>query len=83
MEKRLTKQEQLARDICWAEFGGNSNNARKVAGCSKKEYWAKVANEPKSEYMRDARFLMNILPRLPYLTVLAIIKQGEILRHRH
>lgn len=73
--KRLNGQERLARDICWAEFGGNSNNARKVTGQSKADYWAGVDQSKKDEYMRDAGFLMNILPRLRYLDVLSIIQR--------
>ena len=63
---KLDPIEKLAREICWREF---STPTKKNVGCTKAEYWERVSESKKAEYLRDARFLKTVIPRLPRVIV--------------
>lgn len=49
--------EKLAREICWLGF---ANRDPKIVGCTKVQYWKRLAESKKQDYRSEARQFMYI-----------------------
>lgn len=51
--------ERLARDLCWAGF-----HHPKRVGCTKTQYWDRIAADARADYRKLAREIMFYVKKL-------------------
>lgn len=66
--KRLTPIEKIARDYCWAGFA-----VPRHAGCTKAQYWLRLSDEKRAEYVKEASYFCYNVRRLGLRTMHQII----------